>query len=434
MATYIIAFLGAYPSQLKYEYEHEGKAAVGRVFPEALRELVSFDLMYVCVTTEAKKQNWHILEADPRIKDIGIPDGKNPDELWKIFDKVTKKFNKNDEVIFDITHAFRSLPFLTFLFAAYLKVAKDVKIVSVLYGALDQGRASETPGIEKIVPVIQIGEFVSMLDWMSSTQRFVDLGDGNGLAQFLRKVDVPDLELKSIVDKTANAIERVSDALIYIRPMEVMESVAELQDLIPEIETQGRDLPQLQPFLLLCEQIVDRYKKLALANSTKSSNLNENLECQLAMMSWYQDYQQQIKSILLGRELFVSILAFWLGLDPFIKDNRNRSEYILNWKPENKQLERYEGDLNKFKSIEENITIIKFWRNTTEIRNDYAHTGMRKSPKDIKVIKAEINNTIKEIKICLRDFLAAASDRSTSLPNTSIATASPRPRLKPQRL
>jgi CRISPR-associated Csx2 family protein len=424
MATYIIAFLGAYPSKLKYEYEHEEKVSVGRVFPEALRELVLFDLMYVCVTTEAKKQNWHILEADPRIKDIDIPDGKNPDELWEIFDKVTKKFNKNDEVIFDITHAFRSLPFLTFLFAAYLKVAKDVKIVSVLYGALDQGRASETPGIEKIVPVIQIGEFVSMLDWMSSTQRFVDLGDGNGLAQLLRKVNVPDLELKSIVDKTANAIERVSDALIYIRPMEVMESVAELQELIPELETQGRGLPPLQPFLLLCEQIIDRYQNLALTKPLEANHLEQNLQCQLVMMTWYQQHQQQVKSIMLGRELFVSILMYWQGdREIFDYKTRKRAEIILN--------DKKAADFDLFPDSQ---TIKDTWKKATKLRNDFAHTGMSSAPESIDSLKKKIDGVIEEIKICLDKFLAAASNRPSSLSTTIMATARPKPRSKPQRL
>ncbi|WP_373542336.1 CRISPR-associated DxTHG motif protein [Chamaesiphon sp.] len=137
MAKYIIAFLGAYPSTINYGYEYQGQVKSGRVFPEALRELVDFDRMYVCVTEDARAQNWHILADDQRIEPIDIPDGKNPAELWDIFDKIAKIFSEHDEVIFDITQGFRSLPFLAFLFAAYLKVAKTVKIGSVLYGALD---------------------------------------------------------------------------------------------------------------------------------------------------------------------------------------------------------------------------------------------------------------------------------------------------------
>jgi CRISPR-associated (Cas) DxTHG family len=418
MATYIIAFIGTAPSDKYYRYTYQGKAADGRVFPEALRKLIDVDRMYVCVTEDARNKNWHILADDDGIEAIDIPDGKNPEELWRIFDKIKDIFSEKDEVIFDITQGYRSLPFLSFIFAAYLKVAKTVQISSVLYGALEQGKPSEIEGIEKIVPVIQIGEFVSMFDWMSCTQRFVDLGDGNGLAQLLRKIDVPDLELKSIVDKTANAIERVSDSLIYIRPMEVMESVAELKDLIPEIETQGRYLPQLQPFLLLCEKIVDRYENLALAKPLVPNHLEQNLQCQLRMMTWYQKHQQQVKSIMLGRELFVSILMYWQG-DREIFDYKTRkpAEVILNGK---------KG--TDFDLFPDSQTIKDTWKKSTELRNDFAHTGMSSAPESIDSLKQKIDGVIEEIQICLDNFLAAASDREVySIP---LATTRPKPRSK----
>jgi CRISPR-associated (Cas) DxTHG family len=271
--------------------------------------------------------------------------------------------------------------------------------------------------------VIQIGEFVSMLDWMSYTQRFVDLGDGNGLAQLLRKVDVPE-ELKSVVDETANEIERVSDALIYIRPMEVMESVAKLQELIPRIETQGLGLPQLQPFLLLCEQVIDRYKNLALSKPLEPNHLKQNLECQLEMITWYQEYQQQVKSIMLGRELFVSTLMYWQGeRSIFDYKIRKPAENILNGQ-KNREFDSF-GDSQKIKQT---------WKKATELRNDFAHTGMSSAPESIDSLKQKIDGVIEEIKTCLEEFLAAAIDRPPSLSTTTMATARPKPRSKPQRL
>ncbi len=405
MATYIIAFLGAYASQLKYEYEHEGKVAVGRVFPEALRELVSFDRMYVCLTTAAREQNWHILETDPRIKDIDIPDGKNPDELWEIFDKVTKEIGKNDRVIFDITHAFRSLPFLTFLFAAYLKVAKNVKIVSVLYGALDQGRASETPGIEKIAPVIQIGEFVSMLDWMSATQRFVDLGDGNGLVNLLGSIETADVQLKFLIDETAKSIAQVSDALIYILPIEVMSAAAKLRRLIPKLKAEGKALSELQPFLLLCDEIEAKYHKLELNCPEDSANLVDNLNRQLAIVDWYQEHQQQAKAIMLSRELFISIMKYWLreGAEVFDGyEQRKNAEQILN-KP------RLEWDFDR---LPDRAKIVNRWHKVRKLRNNLAHLGMDKNCHSIEQIKLEINTKIDDIKMCLKDFLETAKTRN----------------------
>jgi hypothetical protein len=57
MKTHIITFLGAGQSDKRYEYELGQQVKVGRVFPEALADLFTFDQMYVCVTTKAKETN-----------------------------------------------------------------------------------------------------------------------------------------------------------------------------------------------------------------------------------------------------------------------------------------------------------------------------------------------------------------------------------------
>jgi CRISPR-associated DxTHG motif protein len=427
MTRYIISFLGTAASDRYYEYTYQGQSANGRVFPEALRDLVKFEKMLVCTTDGARETTWRIVDSlnDDRIEQVPIKDGMDNVELWHNFEQIVSRFSQDDEVIFDITHGLRSLPFLVFIFSAYLKVAKKVTIGSVLYGVLEKKRESEDPNIFGIIPVIELTEFVPMLDWMSATQRFVDLGDGNGLAKLLRNVHVADSDLELLVNETASAIERVSDALIYIRPMEVMESVAELKELIPKIGTQGRELPQLQPFLLLCEQIVERYEKLALAKPLASNHLEQNLQCQLDMMTWYQDHQQQVKSIMLGRELFVSILMYWQGNRRiFNYDVRRPAESILNNYQDNVEFGRF---VNSQK-------IKETWKKATELRNDFAHTGMSSAPESIDSLKQKIDGVIEEIKTCLQEFLAAAIDRPNSLPTTSVAITRPKLRSKPQRL
>ena len=46
-----------------------------------------------------------------------IPEGFSEDEIWNIFDIVYEQLKENDEIYFDVTHAFRSIPmFSTVLF------------------------------------------------------------------------------------------------------------------------------------------------------------------------------------------------------------------------------------------------------------------------------------------------------------------------------
>jgi CRISPR-associated DxTHG motif protein len=432
MTRYIISFLGTAASDRYYEYTYQGQSGKGRVFPEALRDLVKFEKMLVCTTDGARETTWKIVESlnDSRIKEVPIKDGMDNVELWHNFEQIVSRFSQDDEVIFDITHGLRSLPFLVFIFSAYLKVAKKVTIASVLYGVLEKKRESEDPNIFGIIPVIELTEFVPMLDWMSATQIFVDLGDGNGLAKLLRNVHVADSDLKLLVDETASAIERVSDALIYIRPMEVMESVAELKELIPKIKTQGQKLPQLQPFLLLCKQIDDRYKSLALAEPLAPNHLEQNLQCQLDMMTWYQDHQQQVKSIMLGRELFVSILMYRQGkTEIFDYNKRKPTEKILNCKECTEKCTEKCAEFNQFTDSQK---IKDTWGKATKMRNYFAHATMTNLPNILKVdskknqnlkpsnnsekepsiteVKKEIDKVLAEIEICLKKFLRPASD------------------------
>jgi hypothetical protein len=399
MATYIITFLGIFPKETEYEFE--GKKCTAQVFPAALRSFVEFDRMFVCVTVAANQKTFPILAAlnDDRIEAVEIEDGENTEQMWRNFNTIVSKFQPQDKVIFDITHAARSIPFLTFLFSAYLKVAKDVEIIDVYYGAPVFG------DVHKPAPVIKLGGFISMLDWMSATQRFIDLGDGNGLVKLLRGVNITDYNLKSTVDRTANAIEQVSDALIYILPIEVMSAAAKLKKLIPKLKIEGSESSELQPFLLLCEQIQSKYDKLALNRPEDSRNLADNLERQLKIIDWYQDYQQQAKAIMLSRELFISIMKYWLREGHEIFDGydaRKNAEKILN---------RANSDPEFYSSIDRK-KIVDRWRRTSDLRNNLAHLGMNKNCQSIEHIKLDINAKIDDIKTCLRDFLRSAKSRN----------------------
>jgi CRISPR-associated DxTHG motif protein len=418
MTRIIITFLGKSYFDKYYKYRYAGKSALGRVFPEALLGLEEFDRMLVCVTKGAEETTWNALQPismeDSRIEKIPIEDGMDDVELWKNFETITREFSEGDEVVFDITHGFRSLPFLVFLFSAYLKVAKKVKIASVLYGVLDKKEPSDDPNVEAIIPVIQLKSFVSMLDWMSATQRFVDLGDGNGLVKLLQGLPIADASLRELVNQMAGAIKMVSDALIYIRPIEVMSAAAQLRELISEINTDQKT-PELQPFLLLSGEIARKYETIALAEPEVDSNQFKNLSCQLEIINWYQRHGQEIKSIVLARELFVSILAYWLGKNPFEKGTRDQAQYILN---QYKKMIRENNDCKQmnddFRSYPQRTALFEIWKKVGEPRNDYAHTGLTEHSRSIADLKAETETIVEQSKSALEKFLVAAQARQVS--------------------
>ena len=215
MSRKIITFLGATPATSTTTYffkdkNGEQKKYEGKVFSEALRQFCEYDSMLVCVTEKAKTVNWSVLEElnDPKIQAVDIPTGNDTSQMWQMFTIITEHIERDDHVIFDITHGLRSLPFLVFLFAAYLKTAKQVIIEAIYYGAFDL--KSENNGL---APIIDLSEFVYMIDWIAASNQFVETGDARQLSKLLN----PHSDSSGANKKAAESLFNVSLASLLCR-------------------------------------------------------------------------------------------------------------------------------------------------------------------------------------------------------------------------
>ncbi len=258
--TTIVTFLGDRGlRETKYSFGDRNQSYTGGVFAEALVQFCEFDRMIVCVTEKAKLNTWSKLvnlHSDPRIQALDIPTGTDTGEMWQTFEIIAAEIPEGESVIFDITHGLRSLPFLVFLFAAYFKAAKNVSIEAIYYGALDLTT-------EEIAPVIDLSEFISMIDWITATTRFTEMGNGQALADLLRN-EIPTngelsdrsdwTDLSVSLENTASAIETISLALSITRPIEVMASAAKLEATLKRsADAFGQ---RARPFQLLSDRVV----------------------------------------------------------------------------------------------------------------------------------------------------------------------------------
>ncbi len=123
----LITFLGTGGYQ-KVTYSLDSKSYVTAFFPVALVHCIQIEPKSVlCFVTEASakhfkdlKQEINSSKPDIDVTLINIPNGSNEQEQWEIFKIVTNSLESNEEVYFDITHGFRTIPLLTFLAASYL--------------------------------------------------------------------------------------------------------------------------------------------------------------------------------------------------------------------------------------------------------------------------------------------------------------------------
>lgn len=393
----IITFLNDKGLKAGTEYTWRGQKYEGGVFSLALRQFVEHDRMLVCNTPEAEKNTWPALSAlnDARIEPVSIPKGETTAEMWEMFNTITTRVSVGETVIFDITHGLRSLPFLVFLFAAYLKSAKAVTIEAIYYGAFELGKPA---------PVIDLSEFVGILDWLTATNRFVETGDGQPLAELLRKgmpagIEMRDdlvvRELGNNLRSAAQAIETISLALGITRPIETMESAVQLEATLEQAASSFDQ--RAKPFGLLAEQVAKEYGQFALENPKQELQLANNLWRQLQMITWYRERLQVVQAVTLAREWIISVLTLKFGEPMF--DNRNGRKYVedaLNHaverrKKEPRPIEPGRCD-EQFESLPKADELADLWNKMTQLRNDIAHCGMNPSPTKAAKLKQNFEN------------------------------------------
>lgn len=390
----IITFLGIQAKKTTYSFE--GKNYDGEVFAEALHQFCNYDSMLVCVTSEAKKKTFPILEKleDERIQAIDIPTGETTEQMWETFKIITEEVNENDHVIFDITHGLRSLPFLVFLFAAYLKAAKNVTIEAIYYGAWELGFSNNG-----IAPVIDLSEFVSMIDWITATERFVEIGDGQALANLLKTAIPSSVELRdnpasrplrSQLERTANSIENISLALNLTRPIEIMQSATRLEEILKQAAPSFAE--RAKPFSLLSERVVKEYGQFALEDATDQAALAENLWLQLQMIQWYIQRDRVVQAVTLAREWLISVLVIRFCELMFDYANGRKSvEYAINnavekSKSSPRRITPSHCD-EKFAALPQADELVNIWSQMSELRNDIAHVGMNLNPQSALRLK-----------------------------------------------
>jgi len=389
MSQKIITFLGAAPATFTTTYAFkdkngEEKKYEGKVFSEALRQFCEYDSMLVCLTEKAKTVNWSVLEElqDLRIKAIDIPTGNNTVEMWKIFTIITGHIEAGDRVIFDITHGLRSLPFLVFLFAAYLKTAKQVTIEAIYYGAFDL--KSENNGL---APVIDLSEFVSMIDWIVASNQFVETGDARQLSKLLN----PNSDNSGTNKKAAETLFNVSLATLLCRPIELGKRADTLaKDLL---EAEGQQPNRVVPFEMLRQQVNQTFSSFV---GDLDGDAKGALQAQFRLIKWYHNNNRIIEAMTLAREWLLAAVNYQLDGTVDI-DNRDTREKINDaiWEiGQNRALRDLSKYGKKIHNWPEKEQLFTVWNEVRILRNTLDHAGYARQAQKASTIVKNANKAI----------------------------------------
>ncbi len=377
----VLTFLGIGPRdgyQSTTYTKHDGSEVYKtHLFPEAVAKLYEPEQITVFVTPLVQQDEKGYLKylnerLDSQLQIENIPNGNSEAELWEIFQICADAVDEGDEIIFDITHAFRSLPLLIFIVAVYLRQVKNVTLTHIIYGGYE-ARDRHT----NRSPIFDLTPFIRLLDWTNAVNVFQRSGDARPIAG----LDVP--------EDISNALSGLSEALLTNRTLEAQSAAFAFNGLNL---TQNVQIPA--PFGMLIGQLQANYRDMAVY--TPNANPQTSLKKQAVQIEWYVENQHYLQAITLIREWLVS----WECLQQNHGDWLSQSRRQAAEKALNERVERRDSEFAKaFETLIADQTPTKLWHQCFVLRNDLAHCGMRHNPKPQSATDA-----IQAIKTLFQEF------------------------------
>jgi hypothetical protein len=374
---------------------------------KALCQLFEIDRIILLLTEEARAKHWGRLQESlpPQVEKVAkaIPEGKTEAETWEIFDVLVDGIEPNSRLLFDITHAFRSIPLLVLLGAALLRKAKNVEIQGLYYGLYRPGQAE--------TPIIDLTPAIRLLDWLTASDKFISTGSAVELGQLLDTVqrdfyrqqkpgkgDPRPTRLQSF----GQAIRDISRSLELVRPVSLQEDLRKLQR--HSTQELAEEVGQFaKPFGLLLQSIQNSYSQLALPADQKEDP-RAQVQKHFQLLRWYVEKRFTTQALLLAREWVVSALCLCEGLQNYREREARqgiehqlgslipREEQLLGDLPATGSLIQHQEQLQSLPPIAAHVPdvqqLAKLWSRLSEYRNDVAHVQMKPKPLRSEVLES----------------------------------------------
>ncbi len=368
----------------------------------------NFDKYFVFCTELASSTHFENLnrEVGGKFSRIDIPEGVSEEEIWKIFQIVFDILEENDEVIFDVTHSFRSIPMLGITLLQYAKFIKNIQVMGIYYGAFEKlGRPNEIeekyPNPEsRKVPLLNLTSFSVLQDWANSGSQFITTGNATKILQVTRESIKPILAASRGKDKEAveireinNLLEKISEDFSTNRGENFLKANSILQVVKKITQLEGSLLPAFKPILKKLKSELDNYRV------DDKTNL-------LQAVQWCIDKELVQQGITQLQEATITILCEKLNYKYSNRGIRNIiSSYLgfgINqleekWK-EPLTSEVAKSIISELKAIDCIEEIAKAYNALSEKRNDINHGGYLCKSVESKKFKQALEENYQKLK------------------------------------
>jgi CRISPR-associated DxTHG motif protein len=334
------------------------------------------EVLVVLTPTAERNANWENLQlAVPAVKPLEIPEPGSESALWEIFRVLSANITTDDEIILDVTHAFRALPVIALVSASYLQALSGARITHILYGAWEAKQADGR------TPVFDLGLFLQLQQWTLAAATLKATGDARPFGRLLSDIQnswqtqpnkVAGEPLPTRLKSVGNSLQSLSAALALTRPDEIARTLPGIFRNLEQAQEQFESWAL--PFASALEVVKEIYAPLA----------GGTLASEMSLIQWYANHGQLVQAITFTREWLVSCTAGHLGFTG-LRERNDRAviEDLLNHAVI-RRVEVIKGTPSPLLSAFDALTcasqLEQAWDRARNLRNDIAHCGMNKQP------------------------------------------------------
>jgi len=353
------------------------KALPSKFFQAALAGWFPQANVLICVTKESRdKHEQAVKQLLPSAELVDIPSGKKEAEFWEIFNTLEQHIPTGVELVFDVTHGFRSLPTLALLVVSFLRAAKAVQLKYVLYGAYE-ARTGDT------APVFDLTPFMTMLDWASATNRFLETGDAS---KFRPLVETRGARpLNTHLNSALKELTGLSEALSTNRAMRAGKLSSKALAKIVRAKGEEWELSHA-PLKLLLPRLE---QGLGLIAQDDKASQQVQLIQSFGQVSWFLKHRQYEKALGLAREWMVSF-AQLKGQGSWQPIQYKKRKEVEDW---------FNACMKGDVPIPDDWkAFIDVWKDLGNLRNDLMHFGFREAARSEASIPKEVSEKIDSLR------------------------------------
>lgn len=435
MAKVLISFLGTnnYISCNYYYKTKQNKIENVRFVQEAVIQLFCKDFdendrLLFFLTEDAEKKNWvdnghtkhwlkppepiiqdgletrlNLLNLESKIEKYRIANGFTNTQIWEIFKKVFEQLKDGDEIIFDITHAFRSLPMLGIVLMNYAKALKGkFRIRSIHYGAFEAlGTFKKVNSLnveERDAEILDLISLSVLQDWSNAANDFITNGSTKSIEKLIQRkslsliLENPTKAVFKKFQNFSNALNKMTLALSTVRGNEILQ--AEIFKTVDKIANELKKEAFIAPLQPLLELISNQVKRFKFVDRQKIMNTFEAVD-------WCIENKLIQQGITLLQESIITYLIIFFDrtyrFDYRNYDDRESMKYILL----NENLSSFEKRISK-KMFAFNSKVFKdlkpYFKRFKKYRNDINHGGFLEDAKNEKEFGKELFKVRSEVK------------------------------------